>query len=79
LAGGITVDEDFLARPYFVDSHSHPVPDEALDLLEYAFKRHAPANIIIERDARLDAVSELLDDVARVRARLADPIGSSHG
>jgi len=79
LAGGTTVDEDFLARPYFVDSHSHPVPDEALNLLEYALTRHAPANIIIERDGRLDAVSELLDDVARVRARLAKPIGHTHG
>jgi uncharacterized protein (UPF0276 family) len=78
LAGGITVDEDFLPRPYFVDSHSHPVPDEALDLLEYALTRQAPANIIIEREGRLDAASELLDDVARVRARLADPIGSPH-
>ena len=55
------------------------MPDEVLDLLEYVLTRHAPANIIVERDARLDAVSELLDDVARVRARLANPIGSPHG
>lgn len=79
LAGGVTVDEDFLARPYFVDSHSHAVPDEALDLLEYALKRHLPANIIVERDDRLDGVSELLDDVARIRARLVDAIGHPHG
>jgi uncharacterized protein len=78
LAGGITVDEDFLARPYFIDSHSQPVPDEALDLLQYALARHAPANIIIERDGRYEAASELLDDIARVRARLANPIRSSH-
>jgi uncharacterized protein len=79
LAGGVTVEEDFLAQPYFVDSHSNPVPDEVLDLLEYALARHEPANIIIERDGRLDAISELLDDVARVRARLAKPVGHSHG
>jgi uncharacterized protein (UPF0276 family) len=79
LAGGITVDEDFLPRPYLIDSHSHPVPDEALDLLEYALKRHAPANIIVERDDRLDAVSELLDDIARIRARLANPIRHTNG
>jgi uncharacterized protein (UPF0276 family) len=72
LAGGITVNDDVLARPCFVDSHSHPVPEEALDLLEYALARHAPANIIIEREDRFDAISELLDDVARVRARLAN-------
>jgi uncharacterized protein len=78
LAGGIVVDEHFLARPCFVDSHSHPVPDEALDLLEYALVRQSPVNIVIERDDRLDANSELLDDVARVRARLVNPIESSH-
>src|SRR6202022_1167456 len=78
LAGSATVDEHFLARPYFVDSHSQPGPDEVLDLLEYALPRHAPANIIIERATRLDAISELLDDVARVRARLANPIRHTH-
>jgi uncharacterized protein (UPF0276 family) len=78
LAGGVTVEHDFLAQPYFVDSHSHPVPDEALDLLEYTFVRHAPANIIVEREGRLEAISELLDDVARVRARLAKSIGHTH-
>jgi uncharacterized protein (UPF0276 family) len=75
LAGGTSVDDDFLPRPYLLDSHSHPVPDEALELLEYALIRHTPANIIIERDARLDVVSEILDDVARVRARLANAVG----
>ena len=71
LAGGEIMDEDFLPRPYFVDSHSHPISDAILDLLEYALVRQAPTNIIIERDGRLDAVSELLDDVARVRACVA--------
>jgi uncharacterized protein len=78
LAGGIMVDQSFLVRPYFVDSHSHPVPNEVLDLLEYALRRHAPANIIIEREGRLEAASELLEDVARVRARLAKVVGSHH-
>ena len=78
LAGGTVVDQPFLARPYFVDSHSHPVPDEALDLLEYALRRHKPANIIIEREGRLEAASELLEDVERVRTRLANAIGRPH-
>jgi uncharacterized protein (UPF0276 family) len=79
LAGGITVEHDFLAQPYFIDSHSHPVPDEALDLLDYALARHAPTNIIIEREGRLEAISELLDDVARVRARLNKSVRHAHG
>jgi uncharacterized protein (UPF0276 family) len=79
LAGGDTVEKPFLAQPYFIDSHSRPVPDEAIELLQYALVRHTPANIIIERDGRLDAISELLDDVARVRACLTKLVGNNHG
>jgi uncharacterized protein (UPF0276 family) len=71
LAGGVTVHDESLGRPLFADSHSHPVPDGALELLDYACARQSPETIIIERDDRLDAVDEILDDVARVRARIA--------
>jgi uncharacterized protein (UPF0276 family) len=71
LAGGVTVREEFLERPFFADTHSHPVPDGALDLLDYVLARHAPATIVLERDDRLDAVDEILADVARIRARVA--------
>jgi uncharacterized protein (UPF0276 family) len=72
MAGGVTIRDDALARPLLADSHSHPVPDEALDLLEYALARQEPSVIILERDDRLDAVDEILDDVARIRARVAN-------
>jgi uncharacterized protein len=66
MAGGVTVQD--AGRPFLADSHSHPVPDEALDLLAYALKRHRPQTIILERDERLDAFDEILDDIARIRA-----------
>jgi uncharacterized protein (UPF0276 family) len=72
MAGGVTVRENFLERPFFADTHSHPVPDGALDLLDYVLARHAPATIVLERDDRLNAVDEILADVARIRARVAD-------
>ena len=55
------------------------MPDEALDLLDYALARHAPQTIMLERDDRLDAADEILDDVARIRARIghANAIGRS--
>jgi hypothetical protein len=68
MAGGIVVNEEFLQQPFLADSHSHPMPPETLDLLAYALARHAPATVILERDDRLDAVEEILDDVARIRA-----------
>jgi hypothetical protein len=71
VAGGVTVHESFLECPFFADTHSHPVPDAALDLLDYVLARQAPATIVLERDDRLHAVDEILADVARIRARVA--------
>lgn len=71
LAGGVTASEPFLQKPLLVDSHSHPVPDRALALLDHALARHFPATIVLERDERLDAVDEILDDVGRIRSRVA--------
>jgi uncharacterized protein (UPF0276 family) len=67
MAGGIAVD-DGMKQPFLADSHSHPIPDEALDLLAYALARHSPATIVLERDDRFDAVDEILGDVERIRA-----------
>jgi uncharacterized protein (UPF0276 family) len=70
LAGGIEVDDEAGGRTALVDSHSHPIPDAALDLLDRVLLRQTPATIVLERDERLDAVDEILDDVARIRTRL---------
>ena len=70
VAGGITVHKDFLARPFLADSHSHPVPDGALDLLDHVLIRHAPETVVLERDDRLLEFDEILDDVRRIRSRI---------
>jgi uncharacterized protein len=67
LAGGIAVDEQDLRRPLLADSHSHPIPAEALDLMRYAIARHTPSTIVLERDDRLDETEEILADIARIR------------
>jgi hypothetical protein len=42
--------------------------------------RQTPATIILERDDRLEATDEILDDVARIRSRIAGRnSGSAHG
>jgi len=74
MAGGITVEEP--GHVFLADSHSHPVPDEALDLLAFALARHRPQTIILERDERLDAFDEILDDVDRIRACVASQPGT---
>jgi hypothetical protein len=68
MAGGVVVNDDYLQKPFLADSHSHPMPPETLDLLAYSLMRHAPAAVILERDDRLDALEEILNEVARIRA-----------
>lgn len=70
MAGGIEPLQVSSERTFVPDTHSHPVADAVLDLLEYALSRHSPRTIIVERDERLDEVDEIMDDVARIRARL---------
>jgi uncharacterized protein (UPF0276 family) len=70
MAGGIAVHENSLQRQLLADSHSHPIPAEALDLLAYVLARHTPSTIILERDDRLDAADEILEDIARIRKRV---------
>ena len=79
MAGGIAVQENGLSQPFLADSHSHPLPPETLDLLQYALARHAPATIVLERDDRLDAVDEILSDVTRIRACVNRGSNSGHG
>ena len=71
MAGGVSVPDSGLPKPFLADSHSHPMPPETLELLDCVLARHAPASIILERDERLDAVDEILDDIARIRTRVS--------
>ena len=71
LAGGAAIEERFLNAPFLADSHSHPVSDEALDLLECVLARHRPTHIILERDTRLSETEEILADIVAIRSRIA--------
>ncbi len=72
VAGGIAWQPRGSKRPFLADSHSEPASDGALDLLDHALLRQTPSAIVLERDDRLDAVEEILADVARIRARLTE-------
>lgn len=66
IAGGASHDQ------VLIDSHDHAVPDGAIDLLDRALTRFRPDTVILERDDRIEAVDEILADVARIRACLSD-------
>ena len=69
-AGGPEVDRPYLDVPALADNHSHPVPEEALDLLTCALRRQRPETVILERDSDLDKGEEILSDVIRIRERI---------
>jgi uncharacterized protein (UPF0276 family) len=77
LAGGTALSDPRVGRPVFVDSHSRPLSDGALGLLDAVLKHQSPHTIILERDERLEASGEILEDVARIRARIGNPDGQA--
>ncbi len=78
MAGGIAVQQEGLPRPFLADSHSHPLPPETLELLDWVLAHHAPATVVLERDDRLDATDEILGDIAQIRARVRQS-ADTHG
>ena len=70
-AGGPEVDRPYLEAPALADNHSHPVHEEALDLLTCALRWQRPETVILERDSDLENGEEILSDVGRIRERLS--------
>jgi uncharacterized protein (UPF0276 family) len=79
VAGGEVVRDNWHGGEFLSDSHNRPIPEQALDLLDYTLLRHAPAVIVLERDDRIEAVDEIMHDLAQVRARLAARYEIEHG
>lgn len=78
-AGGPEVDRPYLDAPALADNHSHPVPEEALDLLTCALQRQRPETVILERDNDLENGEEILSDVIRIRERMGGVAASGDG
>ncbi|MFN3648411.1 MAG: DUF692 domain-containing protein [Armatimonadota bacterium] len=57
-----------------VDDHAAPTPPEVWELLEEVLRRAPVKGVILERDARLPALSELLPELERARE-----LGRRHG
>ena len=50
-----------------VDTHANPVRTEVWDLLDYVCQRAPIEGVVIERDANLPPIRELLDEVETAR------------
>lgn len=60
---------------YIVDTHDHPIVDPVWDLYEAAIRRFGPVATMIERDDRIPALEELVDELDRARATAARVLG----
>jgi uncharacterized protein len=68
VAGGPVVSRNYLEHPIWLDSHSEPVADPVLDLLDRVLDDHEPETIVLERDENLENLDEISDDVGRIRS-----------
>lgn len=70
MAGGHVVDVSVSPKPFLADSHAFSVTDETFRLFNRVLDRQDPSYVVVERDARFEAMDEVLDDLARIRACL---------
>jgi hypothetical protein len=59
---------------YIIDTHDHPVCEAVFDLYHYTLRRLGFIPTMIERDDHIPALSDLLKELARVRAVAADAL-----
>jgi uncharacterized protein (UPF0276 family) len=71
LAGGCWIEGD--AERRYLDDHLHDVPDPVYELLvEVGARVQRPLTVILERDGRFPPMSDLLWQLDRARAALAE-------
>jgi uncharacterized protein len=63
----------FNAGDYIVDTHDHPVIDPVWSLFEAAVRRFGPVSTMIERDADIPPLEEVVAELDHARS-LAEPI-----
>jgi uncharacterized protein (UPF0276 family) len=52
---------------YLIDTHDHPVPDPVWELYAAAVRRFGDVSTMIERDANIPPLEELVDELAQAR------------
>lgn len=62
---------------YLVDTHDHPVPDPVWDLYAAAVRRFGNVSTMIERDANIPPLGELLAELDAARALAAREIAEA--
>jgi uncharacterized protein (UPF0276 family) len=63
---------------YLIDTHDHPVPDPVWELYAEAVRRFGSVSTMIERDANIPPLDELLQELNEARALAARTRGEAH-
>ena len=79
LAGGCWIDGPHGTERRYLDDHLHDVPDPVYSLLaEVGARVRRPLTVILERDGRFPPMRDLLWQLDRARAALADGRARAH-
>ena len=62
---------------YLIDTHDHPVPDPVWELYAAALRRFGPVSTMIERDANIPPLAELVAELEQARARSAQVLAAA--
>ncbi len=61
---------------YIIDTHDHPIRTEVWDLYRAAVEHFGPVSAMIERDANIPPLSEVVAELDRARAIAADTLAN---
>jgi uncharacterized protein (UPF0276 family) len=59
-----------------IDTHDHPIIAEVFELYRLALQRFGPINSMIERDAHIPPLAELMQELALVKNTFSEVLGS---
>lgn len=62
---------------FLIDTHDHPVPDPVWELYAAAIRRLGPVSTMIERDANIPPLAELLDELQAARRYAASALNKA--
>ena len=55
-------------RDYIIDTHDHPIVEEVWELYRQALRRFGPISTMVERDANIPPLADLVHELDRARA-----------
>jgi uncharacterized protein (UPF0276 family) len=63
-------------RNYIIDTHDHPIVDNVWDLYRHALRRFGSVSTMVERDANIPPLADLVQELDQARAIARQTLGA---